>query len=111
MPLTYRQHEGGSLLEDSRIPLESPQRLSCVLPRYLPDEAARAAALHSDRTSFQLSVVHGTPGTSVQFISYLRFAGLLGSVGGAATCAMLLESSDFCGHVLSTTGCIFAAPC
>ena len=33
MPLTYRQHEGGSKFEVSCIPLESPQTVSFVLPR------------------------------------------------------------------------------
>ena len=34
--------------------------------------------LHSDRASFQLSVVHGAPGTSVQFISYFEISRLIG---------------------------------
>ena len=41
-------------------------------------------SLHSDRASFQLSVVHSAPGTSVKFISYiLRCLGLSGKVSGA----------------------------
>ena len=31
-------------------------------------------SLHSDRASFQLSVVHGAPSTSVQFISYCEIS-------------------------------------
>ena len=35
-------------------------------------------SLHSDRVSFQLSVVHGAPGTSVQFISYFEISWPIG---------------------------------
>ena len=35
-------------------------------------------SLHSDRSSFQLSVVHGAPGTSVQFISYFEMSWPIG---------------------------------
>ena len=35
-------------------------------------------SLHSDRTPVQISVVHGAPGTSVQFISYLEVPRLVG---------------------------------
>ena len=34
-------------------------------------------SLHSDRVSFQFSVVHGAPGTSVQFISYFEVSRLV----------------------------------
>ena len=39
-------------------------------------------SLHSDRASFQLSVVHGAPGTSVQFGSYFKICQLVGECGG-----------------------------
>ena len=55
-------------------------------------------SLHSDRTSFQLSAVHGAPGTFVQLISYSKIGRLVGECGGAAICAILLESYDLCGH-------------
>ena len=35
-------------------------------------------SFHSDRTSFQISAVHGAPGTSVQFISYYEMSRLAG---------------------------------
>ena len=35
-------------------------------------------SLHSDRASFQISVVHGAPGTSVQFCSYFEVSRLVG---------------------------------
>ena len=35
-------------------------------------------SFHSDRASFQLSVVHGAPGTSVQFISYFEISWPIG---------------------------------
>ena len=35
-------------------------------------------SLHSDRASFQLSVVHGAPGTSAQFISYFEISWPIG---------------------------------
>ena len=49
-------------------------------------------SLHSDRTAFQISVVHGAPGTSVQFISYYEGSRLVGED----------ERSRFPSHVFGT---------
>ena len=49
-------------------------------------------SIHSDRASFQLSIVHGAQAPLFSSDPTLRFACLLGSVGGAAICDILLES-------------------
>ena len=49
-------------------------------------------SLHSDRTAFQISVVHGAPGTSVQFISNYEISRLVGED----------ERSRFPSHVFGT---------